>query len=531
MSTPTKKLQVWLPLLFSLVMIMGMLIGYKLRENTRTAKSFFNIDRRSPLQQVLDLINLKYVDAIDSDTLADDAIQDILSKLDPHSVYIPPVELMEVNEDLKGEFQGIGVEFYIFNDTVNIVNVLEKGPSEKAGLMVGDQFLQVGDSLVAGRNITPERIKKYLRGPGSTNIDIVVLRGKDQRKVSIKRGFIPLPSIEASYMINDKTGLMRISKFSQTTYEEFMKSLEALQATGMKKLILDLRGNGGGILNEAVDIADELLEDGKLIVYTQGNKTPREEYRSKRPGLFEKGALVILTDEGSASASEVLSGALQDWDRATIIGRRTFGKGLVQEQYDLADGSALRLTVARYYTPSGRSIQKSYNSRDDYRQEIMTRYNHGEFLNADSNKIQIGKAYKTGKGRTVYSGGGIMPDIFVPFDTSTLAPAVASLYLSRTLNSFLYRYFIQHKEEFKSYRNATDFAKNFEQEEALWKDLVPFAAKDSIDLSVLSDADKKVTQRRIKALLAKQPWRNEGFYEVLNLTDPVVKKALEELSK
>ena len=531
MSMQTKKLQVWLPLMFSIVMILGMLIGYKIRENTRIAKSFFNIDRRSPLQQVLDLINLKYVDAVSSDTLADDAIQQVLSKLDPHSIYIPPVELSEVNEDLQGEFQGIGVEFYIFKDTVNIVSVLEKGPSEKAGIMVGDQFLKVADSAVAGKSITAEKIKKYLRGPGSSKIDIIVLRGKEQKKFSVERGFIPLPSVEASYMINKETGFIRISKFSQTTYEEFMKSMEKLQGTGMKKLVLDLRGNGGGILNEAVDIADEFLEDGKLIVYTQGNKTPKEEYKSKRPGLFEKGALIVLTDEGSASASEVLSGALQDWDRATIIGRRTFGKGLVQEQYDLSDGAALRLTIARYYTPSGRSIQKPYSGKDDYRQEIMTRFNHGEFLNADSNKVKNGKAYKTESGRTVYGGGGIMPDIFVPFDTSTIAPVLSNLYMSSTLNNFIYDYFIQHKNEFKAYHSATEFAHNFKQEETVWNDLVSYAAKDSFNLSQISATDKSVAQRRIKALLARQPWRTEGFYEVLNLTDPVVKKAMEEMEK
>jgi carboxyl-terminal processing protease len=531
MSMQTKKLQVWLPLMFSIVMILGMVIGFKLRENTSTAKSFFNIDRRSPLQQVLDLINLKYVDPVNSDSLADDAIQQVLSKLDPHSVYIPPVELNDINEDLQGEFQGIGVEFYIFNDTVNIVNVLEKGPSEKAGIMIGDQLLKVADSVVAGKGITAEKIKKYLRGPGSSKIEIIAQRGKDQKKFTVARGFIPLPSLEASYMITKETGFIRISKFSQTTYVEFMKSLEKLQSAGMKKLVIDLRGNGGGILNEAVDIADEFLEDGKLIVYTQGNKTPREEYRSKRPGLFEKGKLVVLTDEGSASASEVLTGALQDWDRATIIGRRTFGKGLVQEQYDLSDGAALRLTIARYYTPSGRCIQKAYNTKDDYRQEIMTRFNHGEFVNADSNKVQNGKAYKTNNGRTVYGGGGIMPDIFVPFDTSTVSPILSSLYMSSALNNFIYRYFIQHKNEFKAFHSATEFSHDFNKEEEVWKELVVFAAKDSIDLSKLSPVDKSVAQRRVKALLARQTWRNEGYYEVLNLADPVVKKALEEMGK
>lgn len=508
-----------------------MLIGYKLRENTRTAKSFFNIDRRSPLQQVIDLISLKYVDAVNTDTLADEAIGEMLGRLDPHSLYIPPVELGEINEDLQGRFQGIGVEFHILNDTVNIVNVLEKGPSEKAGLLVGDQFIKVEDSMVAGNNITPERIKKLLRGPGSSKIRLTMLQGRQQKQFTIQRGTIPIPSIDAAYMVNKETGFIRINKFSQTTYEEFMQEMEKMRSSGLKKLILDLRGNGGGILNEAVDIADEFLDGDKLIVYTKGDKMPREEYRCKRPGLFETGKLVLLTDEGSASASEVLAGALQDWDRATIIGRRSFGKGLVQEQYDLSDGAALRLTVARYYTPSGRSIQKSYKVREDYRQEIMNRYNHGEFVNADSNKVQTGKAYKTQNGRSVYSGGGIMPDIFVAFDTSTISPALTDLYSSGSLNNFVYSYFIRHKNEFTSYRSAIDFAAKFNQEDAVWNEFLLFAGKEGSNFSNLTVTDKKIAQRRIKALLARQPWRNEGYYEVLNQYDRVVNKALEEINK
>ncbi|MEJ7740973.1 MAG: S41 family peptidase [Chitinophagaceae bacterium] len=531
MSIQKKKLQIWLPLLFSLVMILGIMIGYKLRENIRTAKSFFHIDKRSPLQQVIDLIALKYVDPVNTDTLANEAIEQILSRLDPHSVYIPPLELEEVNEDLQGNFQGIGVEFHIFQDTVNVINVLPKGPSDKAGLLTGDQFLKVEDSMVAGRKMTPEKIKKMLRGPGASEVRVTMLRGKKQVDFTISRGRIPLPSIDAAYMINRQTGLIRINKFSQTTYKEFMEAMEGLQSKGLKKLILDLRGNGGGILNEAVEIADEFLSNDKLIVYTQGNKSAKEEYRCKRPGLFEEGPLILITDEGSASASEVLAGALQDWDRATIIGRRTFGKGLVQEQYDLADGSALRLTVARYYTPSGRSIQKSYKGKGDYRQEILDRYNHGEFVNADSNKIQHGKAYKTKSGRTVYSGGGIMPDIFVPFDTSSYSPTLTALNISATLTNFIYSYYIQHKEQFKTYRSAIDFATHFKQDEATWTELVSYAAKDSIYLSKLPVSEKIVVQRRMKALLARQPWRSEGFYQVLNLDDSVIKRALDNVEK
>ena len=525
-----KKLQIWLPLLFSLVMIMGMLIGYRLKENSNTASSFFHVNK-SAVQQALDLINLKYVDAINTDTVEGEAMQVILSKLDPHSVYIPPVELDEINEDLQGNFQGIGVEYHIFHDTVNVVNVLQNGPSEKAGILAGDQFLKVQDTLVAGTHITNEQIRKLLRGPASSKVQVIVLREGQPKQLAISRGTIPLPSIDAAYMVDKVTGFIKISKFSQTTYREFAQSLENLQKQGLKQLIVDLRGNGGGILNEAVDIADEFLDEDKLIVYTKGDKTRKEEYKCKRPGLFETGKLEILTDEGSASASEVLAGALQDWDRATIIGRRTFGKGLVQEQYDLSNGAALRLTVARYYTPSGRCIQKPYKGQADYRQEIMERYKHGAFINADSNKIANGQPFKTSKGKTVYGGGGIMPDVFVSFDTSVLSPSLSKLYMSSTLNNFIYSYYIEHKAEFRQFHSVEDFAKNFRQEDVLWKELVPYAARDSIRLSSLSMAEKNIAQQRVKAMLARQLWRNEGFYEVYNLTDPVVKKAMELISK
>jgi carboxyl-terminal processing protease len=530
-SMSQKKIQVWLPLMFAVVMILGMLIGFKLRENTRSTGNFFVREKRSPLQQVLDLINLKYVDSVKIDTLADDAIQEMLGHLDPHSIYIPPVELGEINEDLMGEFQGIGVEFHILNDTVNVVSVLEGGPSEKAGLVVGDQFVKVEGVSVAGKDIDGEKIKKLLRGPGASKVELVMLRNRELKNFTITRGSIPLPSLDAAYMITKETGLIRLNKFSKTTYEEFMQATEKLQAAGMKSMILDLRGNGGGILDEAVDVTDEFLDEGKLIVYTQGNKMPKEEYKSKRPGLFETGKLVVLTDEGSASASEVLAGALQDWDRATIIGRRSFGKGLVQEQFTLADGAALRLTVARYYTPSGRSIQKAYKDKGTYRHEIMDRFNHGDFLNADSNKVQQGSAYKTNNGRVVYGGGGIMPDVFVPYDTSAFSPALTNIYLSPSFNNYLYTYFIQHKNELKKYKSALEFVSSFKDEEQLWQGFAAYAAKDGIKLSELSKGEKALVQKRLLAMLARQPWRTEGYYEVLNTNDPVIKKALEELQK
>ncbi|HZE84768.1 MAG TPA: S41 family peptidase, partial [Puia sp.] len=371
-----KKLQVWLPLLFAVVMILGMLIGFRLRGNIPST-AFFKTRKPAPVQEVMDLINLKYVDRVAMDSLGDDAVQGMLTHLDPHSVFIPAVDLSEVNEDLQGNFEGIGVEFQIFDDTVNVVNVLAGGPSDRAGMQVGDKFLKVDDSAVAGNGVTNEKIRKLLRGPGSSKVTITLLREKDHKtlQLAVQRGTIPLPAVDVSYMIRKETGYIRINKFSETTHAEFARALQQLQTQGLQKLILDLRGNGGGILQESIEIADDFLDGDKLIVYTQGSRSPKVEYRCRRDGLFEKGKLVLLTDEGTASASEVLAGAVQDWDRATIIGRRTFGKGLVQEQYQLSDGSALRLTIARYYTPTGRSIQKPYDKgHDDYNDEVIKRF-------------------------------------------------------------------------------------------------------------------------------------------------------------
>jgi carboxyl-terminal processing protease len=531
--TPQKKLNTWLPLLFAIVMIAGMSIGYVLRENTARPGSLFKKQKSTPLQQVLDLIQLKYVDPVATDTLADDAIQQVLSKLDPHSIYIPAVNLGEINEDLQGNFQGIGVEFNIFSDTVNIITVMEDGPSDKAGLQVGDRIIKVGDSLVAGNGITTARIKKLLRGPGASTVVLTILRGNKPMPISLQRGMIPIVSVDAAYMMNKQDGYIHINKFSETTYREFMVALEKLQKQGMQKLMLDVRDNGGGILQEAIEMADEFLDGTKLIVYTQGNSSPKQEYRCKRDGLFEKGKLVVLVNEGTASASEVLVGALQDWDRAEIIGRRTYGKGLVQEQYDLSDGSALRLTVARYYTPSGRSIQKPYNKgEDDYASDIVNRYHNGEMTNADSNHVQLkGKAFKTKAGRDVYAGGGIMPDVFVSVDTSVISRNFARLYTNNTLSNFAYHYYMRHRAELKALPSATALFNQYKTSDPLWNQFTAFAVKDSVNISAFTAKDREFAQHRLLSLIARQQWRNNGFYEVLNADDLTVKKGMEEIGK
>lgn len=521
-----------MPLLFSIVMIVGMVIGFRLRENTRSGGSFFKVARRTPLQEVLDLINMKYVDSVNTDTLGNDAIQEMLTHLDPHSIFIPASLLQEVNEDLEGNFEGIGVEFQIIKDTVHVVNVLPKGPSDDAGLKIGDRFIKVGDSVVAGNDITTEKIKKLLRGPGGSSVKVNMLRNGQTQNFTIRRGTIPIPSLDAAYMLDSITGYIRLNKFAETTYEEFMQALEKLKTNNLKNLVLDLRGNGGGILQEAIQVADEFLSDDKLIVYTQGIHSDKEVYKARREGLFETGKLAVLVDEGSASASEVVAGAIQDWDRGTIIGRRSFGKGLVQEQYQLTDGSGLRLTVSRYYTPSGRSIQKPYvKGADDYNDEVYERFNNGEVLKQDSVKAPQGAVYKTKGGRTVYGGGGIMPDVFVAFDTSNLQRSIADLYDGNNVFIFPYLYYLNHQQQLKEYKDPADFARRFTNYDELWRQLLQQVKNDTLRPDRVNPTEKQFLLHRLRANIARQIWRTPGYFQVWNTTDPVVMRAMAEFRK
>jgi carboxyl-terminal processing protease len=514
-------------------MILGMWVGFSLSSSMGTGGSsglFSRSSASTSLQEILDLIRKRYVDTVNIPAITDSAIQGVLGQLDPHSAFIPASELAEVNEDLEGNFQGIGIEFNLLGDTLNVVSVVADGPSEKAGLQVGDQFLKVGDSVIVGKKISNEAVRNLLRGPEGSQVAVTILRNGRQKRVSITRGLIPLNSLDASYLLDPKTGYIKLNKFSATTYQEFMQALDSLKGKGMQQLVLDLRDNGGGYMEQAVKIADEFLDDNKLIVYTQGINNPKKEYKAEHPGLFEKGKLVVLIDEGTASASEILTGSLQDWDRATIIGRRSFGKGLVQEQYSLSDGSALRLTIARYYTPLGRCIQKSYaKGIKVYEEDILHRIHDGELLNADSNKVALGKAYTTPLGKKVYGGGGIMPDIFVPFDTTEYSPVIARLYRSNTLADFVYRYYIGNKASLDLYKGPEAFARDFSEDNVLWTALARFAVRDSVQLQYVPAKDKQMLLIRAKSLLAHQIWRMEGFYIVYNQNDPMIRKAEEVL--
>lgn len=522
-----KKLQVSLPLILSLCMVAGMFIGYRIKGNMPD-KGIFFVEKERPVQEVLDLINRKYVDNENIDSLGTSAIQTILNQLDPHSVYLPLQELKQVNEDLEGQFFGIGIQFNIINDTVNVVNVLDKGPSQNAGLLIGDQIIKVNDSLVAGNQTTAVKLRKLIVGDAGKKVAIIILRGGIQKQLNITRGPVPLYSLDAAYMITDTTGYIRLNKFSETTYKEFMNALLKLQKEGMKSLILDLRDNGGGVLTQSTNIADEFLNGNKLITYTEGTHSPKKEYLCQKDGAFEKGKLVILVNEGTASASEILSGALQDWDRATIVGRRTFGKGLVQEQFQLSDGAGLRLTVARYYTPLGRSIQKPYQKGfEAYDHDLINRFKDGEMTSADSIKHTVGKKYITLDGNVLYGGGGITPDVFVAFDTSSIEKNVMKVLMTGTLNRFVYLNFLKHQNEFKKYISPQMFEKKYVADDSTLNSLKLYAQKDSIHLNLNNASEKALLQKQIKVLTAREIWNTEGFYEINNTYDSTVKKALD----
>jgi carboxyl-terminal processing protease len=530
MTDQKKKIILWLPVLLSVVMVVGMTIGYQLRDNTAGGK-FLGFSGRSSVQELVSLINSKYVDPVASDSINALVADALLSHLDPHSAYIPAKDLEALNDDIAGSFMGIGIEFQLLKDTLNVMNVFKDGPSFKAGLQVGDQILTANDTLqLFGKNINADWIRSKIRGPEGSTIKITVLRDQKKQNFTITRGVIPVSPIDAAYMMQPNIGYIKINKFSERTYESFMESLEKLQKAGMKSLLLDLRGNGGGLLQEAVDIADEFLSDNKLIVYTEGINSKRNDFVCKRPGLFETGKLTVLIDETSASASEVLAGALQDWDRATIIGRRSFGKGLVQQQFGLTDGSAVRLTIARYYTPLGRNIQKTYAvGKEKYEQELEDRYHSGLLDKPDSSVLK-GKKFKTPGGHILYGGGGITPDIIVPIAASLQDTLIMQLYLSNTLSNFVYELYKNNRTYFTAFKTPQEFDAKFYPGNVEWNAFVAAAAKDQIVANKVSVAGKTYLLQTIKVLMARQIWRSEGYYQLLNRTDSTVAKALQQIN-
>lgn len=527
-----KRFNIWTPLTFSVILVMGILIGFQLNRYLAGKRSITNtLERNDRLEEIIDIIGSRYVDSVNTDSLYEDAVTGILKHLDPHTIYIPARDMASVTEDLEGNFKGIGVEFYILRDTLMITSVIRNGPSWDAGVQTGDKILQVNDSNVVG--ISSEHIIGMLRGMEGSQVKLQLLRPAESRTldVRVKRGVIPIYSVESSYMIDRETGYIRINRFSATTYREFMKALNNLLKQGMTQLVLDLRQNPGGYLDAATAIADELIGGNKLLVYTEGRVSEKEQYMSGQKGHFETGRLAVLVDEGSASASEILAGAVQDWDRGVIVGRRSYGKGLVQEQFELGDGSALRLTVARYYTPSGRSIQRPYDKgREEYETDFENRFHNGS-LNAPDTATPADtlRYFTEQKHRVVYGGGGIKPDIIVPYPSSRFAGELYDLLSSTVLNNTVYEYFSRHTKELSAYRSFAAFDAGFTISPQLMQDLrTNFAAQmPSETAKVWQDAQAMTFIRsRVRAILARMLFRTNGYYQQVNKEDNVVLRAL-----
>lgn len=529
-----KRFNIWTPLTFSVILILGILIGFQLNKYLANKRPISNVvERNDRLEEIIDIIGSKYVDSVSADSLYEDAVFGILKHLDPHTVYIPARDLASVTEDLEGNFKGIGVEFYILNDTLMITSVLKNGPSADAGVLPGDKVIKVNDSTISGVGISSEKIISKLRGLEGTTVKLSLLRPSENRmlEINVNRGVIPIFSVDAAYMIDAQTGYIRVNRFSATTYREFMKALNTLLAQGMKQMILDLRQNPGGYLDAATAIADELIGGEKLLVYTKGRASEKEEYMSGQKGKFEQGKLAVLVDEGSASASEILAGAIQDWDRGVIIGRRTYGKGLVQEQFELGDGSALRLTIARYFTPSGRSIQRPYNKgKLAYEEEFEERYKNGSLTTADTfTSLDTMRYFTEQKHRIVYGGGGIKPDIVTPYEINPFAGELYELLSAPALSNTIYEYFSKNSKEMGVYKTFRQFDAEFNVTPQLMADLkASYLPEYSRQVAkVWSDAKTmQVLRNRIKALLARMLFRSPGYYQEINKDDNVILRAL-----
>ena len=500
-------------------------------QNQPQSKAQMNAQK---LGTTLYLIENFYVDTANIDKVTEDAIIAALKELDPHSAYISKKDVEKANEPLVGSFEGIGVTFQLIRDTITVISPTAGGPSEKVGIMAGDQFIKIDGEESFGKKIDNEYVQKHLRGKKGTKVTVSVKRGNDPELIDFEiiRDKIPLNSINAAYMLDKKVGYIKLDRFAQESTKEFKDAFAKLQAQGMESLIFDLRGNTGGYLNVAIELVDQFLEENQLIVFTEGLRSPRQEWKSKASGLYTTGKLVILIDEGSASASEILSGAMQDHDRGVVIGRRSFGKGLVQRPFNLPDGAQIRLTTSRYHTPSGRCIQRPYeNGVEEYAKEMTKRLEHGEYFHADSIHFPDSLKYKTDGGRTVYGGGGIMPDIFVPIDTSYNSKLYTNLVRKGALNRFTTDYGLKHREEMRTqYADFEQFNKDF----VVGQDLVDGLKAAAEEAKVKWDDEQfkhseKFILLQMKALIARNVWETQEYYRVMASEDAGLKKALEVL--
>ena len=489
----------------------------------------------SKFDEVMHYINKMYVDTVKTSELEEEAIVAMMEKLDPHSQYIPKEEFDAVNDPLLGSFEGIGVQFRIVDDTVMIVNTIKGGPSEKVGIMAGDRIVYVNDSLIAGIKIKNDSVMRLLKGPKGTQVRVKNYRRgvEGLMEFTITRDVIPTYSVDIAYMLDDTTGYIKLSKFSATTHREFVNAVKQLKKEGMTQLVFDLRGNGGGYLGEAVDIVDEFLPKGSLVVFTEGRFRPKTEFYARKKGLLEDMPVTVLIDDESASASEIVAGALQDNDRGTIVGRRSFGKGLVQEQVMLSDNSAIRVTVARYYTPTGRCIQKPFTgSIEDYLYESVDRYTKGELFSEDSIHLDTTLKYFTPKGKVVYGGGGIMPDVYVPLVNDSTEYYFNKIVNLGILYQYAFDYSDRHRQELSRYKTVADFDRSFRVTDVLFNELVAQAEKEGIKGN---DIERQVARREsdilLKAYIARNLFDDEGFYPIYEPMDDVLQKALEVLSE
>jgi carboxyl-terminal processing protease len=522
------------PLVIAIAIVSGILIGKNYKSGQQPS-TFYIYPRTDKLSNVLNYIERGYVDKIDKDKLIEDAIPKILSALDPHSQYIPAKDLQEVNEPLEGNFSGIGVQFNMLNDTLVVLKTIANGPSEKVGILAGDRILIVNKDTVAGKKMPSDSIVGMLKGPRGTEVKVGIQR-KNVKKIlyfDIIRDNIPLYSMDVAYMIRPTIGYIKLNKFARNTFEEFLEGTSKLMKEGMKSMVLDLRGNGGGYLDAAVNIAEQFLEEGQLIVYTEGHSRPRQEYKAAKGGACQGIKLVVLIDEGSASASEILAGAIQDNDRGLIIGRRSFGKGLVQEQNQFSDGSAIRLTIARYYTPTGRCIQKPYAHGDEenYYMDISNRYKHGEFAVQDSIKFVDSLKFTTPRGKIVYGGGGIMPDIFIPLDTIGLTNYLMEIRNSGLIYSFSLEYADNQRKELSQFANYKDIIGFLNHNNVLDK-FIAYVTKNKIPFNSKElNVSKTVLKTQLYAFIIRNILDNDGFYPTIESIDNTLLRAAKELEK
>ena len=543
---------IYYPVLISLILILGVLIGnwygthfhsensglsgfFKTKSLTSSGElgSFSLLPKSNKISSLIGYIENEYVDTVDIESITENTIHFILEDLDPHSVYIPASEIKKYNEPILGNFSGIGIVFNMNNDTVAVISTVPNGPSEIVGILPGDRIVTIDGVNVAGVKMETDSVVSKLRGPKETSVEVAVLRKNERNPLRfiIIRDDIPLYSVDVSYMIDKEIGYIKINSFSQTTYDEFLKGVEKLREKGMKKLILDLRSNGGGIMDAATKIADQFLEINKLIVYTQGKARVRTDFYSSARGVCKNDDLVILIDEFSASASEILAGAIQDNDRGTIMGRRSFGKGLVQEQVQFRDGSALRLTIARYYTPTGRSIQKPYlNDKKEYYGDINERFMHGEFLYSDSIKFADSLKYETPGGKTVYGGGGIMPDIFIPLDTVGLTEYFTKVRNQGLIFRYAFNFTDNYRGKMKNLKTPQEISRYLDKTN-YYRDFIKFSSENGVkpdqkDLRL----SEKILKVQLKAHIARNLIDNEGFYPIIQEIDNTLLKAVDLLN-